>query len=187
MSGIGLSESGIPLSRALKIVRKYPDATRQAVMRTINKSLITLRKDTASLIRRTYVIKAGKAKESMRIQRTGAQRLKGDIQIVSAVVGLQNFNAKQLKRVQATSFRVRKSGGRKRIKKAFIITRNGKPIVVQRGPRNKRRLYRRATGAIASMVSANVDQLAPEYQVKVQIAFDRQIRFEFSKLHRRVR
>ena len=178
--------NGVPLKTELATINRYPKTVRLATQRTINKSLVSLRKMSAQYIRKTYVISSAKAKQPMRIVRSSIQPLQGNVNIRANVVGLRHFSPKKLTRSDEMSLRVKRSG-RTRIKKAFFIRKGGVNVVFQRGTRDKGKLFRRFTGAISSMVITGVPTLHPQMRDRVEVIWERQVSFEFDKLHRRVR
>lgn len=103
-----------------------------ALARSLRRSLTSMRKAAVGEVQKDLNLKAGPIRDAVQVRRVQRRELTAEVRIISRGEELIKFN--RTRQVRAgVSVQVKKSGGRKILKGAFIRTlRSGKKSVFQR-------------------------------------------------------
>jgi hypothetical protein len=115
MIDIQISKS--QLKRLNKFLQRYPKAAPKIISRSINKTATTARTDISRDVNKTYSLKVGAIKKMIRLFRATRRRWRADLKLANYRIPLKQFSARQIK--SGVSYKIKKSGGRKKIY-AFI-------------------------------------------------------------------
>jgi len=107
---------------------EYRSAFEKAILRTVNRLIVTGRKRATQKVREVYNVKAGDLKQSTRIYRARRAKPEALLVISGKKMPVILFGARQ--RAKGTSVRIKKTEGRKLIRHAFIATMKSGKIQV---------------------------------------------------------
>lgn len=114
------------LQRVERLLGGIKDAAPKAVSNAINRSLFAARAEAVRAVTKEYVIRAGEVRKVMVIKKAGMSMLVGTVFAVGSPIALSKFDVSPKrpggKKKKILTARVKKTGGRKPIKKAFIST-----------------------------------------------------------------
>lgn len=114
------------LQRVERLLGGIKDAAPKAASNAINRSLFAARAEAVRAVTKEYVIRAGEVRKVMVIKKAGMSMLMGAVSAVGSPIALSKFDVSPKrpggKKKKILTARVKKTGGRKPIKKAFIAT-----------------------------------------------------------------
>ncbi len=100
------------------IARLNDDIVRKALVRTLNEVQRSAFKASRKEIRKVYAVKDGDIRKTTRIERANKSTLRATLFIKGKQMPIMYFGARQVKK--GVSVKIKKNGGRKLIKGAFI-------------------------------------------------------------------
>jgi len=107
--------------RLQRMLRAIPGGWRKAAGRAINKIGVKARKQVLQMVTREVAVKQKDLRQNnVRLTRASRDRLYAVLSITGRRIPLMDFGARQVKR--GVTYRISRSGGRKRIANAFVKT-----------------------------------------------------------------
>ncbi len=168
-----------------KFTRKLdPMLIKKAGKSTINKVMVTARKESNKAVRAKFNVKAGRiSKSSVFLIKARDNKLEGVLIAKGRRVGLINFGAKQLAR-SFVKVKVIKRGGFKKIPRAFIATVKGNTGVhIRTSPKSKPvKFFRKGPSIPHMFISAKADKVINTVaRFRFEPIFKKQYKFFFNK------
>lgn len=143
---ISINVSEADLNRTIWALRNIEGGAAKAIMRSVNKALTGVKTDMARETARELNLTQKRIKKDIDITPARATTLSGRVTSEGRPVNLEQFKAKQKKK--GVSVKVKKSGGRKMIKHAFIFL----GLAGKKRKRNRLVGWREKTGENAHLI-----------------------------------
>lgn len=174
------------LQRIRRMLRNVPNALPKVMSRAINKTATSARAEITRRIAARAKIKAKAIRQAIVIHKASYKRWQATLNVTHKRIPLIHFGARQLKK--GVTYRIEKTGPRKRIKSAFVQTMpvSGHKGVFRRYRATTRRLpiielYGPSVAGVfegAAGIARGVQQSALQ---KLEANIDAQVRYLLSK------
>jgi len=135
MTSLRIRVNDTQFASVQKLLRAYPRGAEKAINRGVNKTAVTIRSRVVRGIAGKIALKQKDIRARTKLLRARRGRRGATIILRARRISIMKFGARATKR-KGVTYRIKKSGGRQRIRTAWIaMDRGGKPRVFRRGPK----------------------------------------------------
>ena len=169
-----------------KMLRDVPGAMPKVMSSAINRTIQSARTETGRRISRIINITQAAVKKKILMTKATRSRWSAKLTIGPKRFALAHFKAKQTKK--GVTYKIEKTGSRKRIPSAFIRSPSGVPVVFRREPPQTKRkpiialkgpslgaVFEGASGIAREVTKASHKNLTKNIDAKVKYILDKRI------------